>query len=89
MFAKDHSHYHGAKVERSKKDGQLVLFLNDRDIGKYRKDSAFYEYQGIPKKDAKTLSHVVFWARFLDNGISAPGIPFRIGVNTLVGIIPE
>ena len=67
----------------------MVLLLNDRNTGIHRKDSAYYEYKGIPKKDAKTLSHVVFWARFLDNGISAPGIPFRIGVSTIVGIIPE
>lgn len=88
-FAKDHAYYRGAKVERGKKNGQSALFLNDKNIAKHRKDSAYYEYKGIPKKDAKILSHVVFWARFLDNGISAPGIPFKLGVSSIVGIIPE
>ena len=67
-----------------------VLFLDTDHIAKdHRKDSTYYEYLGIPKKDAKTLSHVVSCARFLDNGISVPVIGYRIGVNSIVGLIPE
>lgn len=78
----DHAHYGGAKV---KKD----LSLDDRKIANdHRKDSAYYEYMGIPKKDARILSAVVTSARFLDtNGINL-GF-YKLGANTIFGLIPE
>lgn len=67
----------------------MVLVLNTEKIGnKHRKDSAYYEYKGIPEKDAKILSKVVVSARFLDNGIRVPFIGYKIGVNTFIELIP-
>ena len=88
-FTKDNAHYRGALVEKRQEGGQAVLILNTQKIGKkHRKDSAYYEYKGIPEKDAKILSKVVFSARFLDNGISVPLIGYKIGVNTFIELIP-
>ena len=68
---------------------QTAIVLNDRAIAKdHTKNSAYYEFQGIPKKDAKILSSVVKSARFLDNGIHILG-PYKIGINTFVQLIPE
>ncbi|CAF9915911.1 MAG: hypothetical protein ALECFALPRED_010376 [Alectoria fallacina] len=84
----DNAHYRGAKVKRKKKeDGQVVFFLDDHEIASdHRKDSAYYEYKGIPEKDAKRLSRVVSGARLLDNGMSFVG--YKIGMNTLIELIP-
>lgn len=88
-FAKDHAHYRGAKVEKRKENGQLVFSLNDRNIANdHRKDSAYYEYKGVPEKDAKILSSVVRSARFLDNGFRIPYV-CHIGVSTFIELIPE
>lgn len=68
---------------------QKVLVLNDHAIAKdHTKNSAYYEFQGIPKKDAKIVSSVVKSARYLDNGIHILG-PYKIGINTFVQLIPE
>lgn len=85
----DNAHYRGAKIEKKKEDGQLVFFLNDHEIANnHRKDSAYYEYMGVPEKDAKILSSVVASARFLDNGIRLPVVGYKIGVNTFIELIP-
>lgn len=84
-FAKDNAHYRGAKVERKMEDGCSVFILG-KVAKDHRKDSAYYEYKGIPAKDAKILSSVVNSARFLDNGISLGG--FKVGVNTFIELIP-
>lgn len=87
--AKDNAHYRGAKIEKKKEDGQLVFFVNDHEIANnHRKDSAYYEYMGVPEKDAKILSSVVASARFLDNGIRVPVVGYKIGVNTFIELIP-
>ena len=88
-FAKDNAHYRGARVEKKKEDGKPVFFLNDDKVGNHhRKDTAYYEYMGIPEKDAMILSRVVQNARFLDNGIHVPVVGYKIGVNTFVELIP-
>lgn len=82
----DNAHYKGAKVEKRQEDGQTDLVLDTKKIGKYRKDSAYYEYLGIPEKDAKILSKVVASARFLDNGLHISH--FQFGVNSIIELIP-
>ena len=83
--AKDNAHYRGAKVEKKMENG-LPVFTLGKVAKDHRKDSAYYEYKGIPEKDAKILSSVVQCARFLDNGIRVAG--FKFGVNTFVELIP-
>lgn len=85
----DSAHYRGALVEKREEGGQTVLVLNTQKTAKkHRKDSAYYEYKGIPEKDAKILSKIVVSARFLDNGIRIPFIGYKIGVNTFIELIP-
>ena len=85
-YSKDHSHYRGAKVIETK-DGRVELSSAPKDIANnHRKDTAYYMYMGIPKKDAKILSGVVQRARYLDNGMSLMG--YKIGVNTIIEAIP-
>ena len=67
-------------------DKQTVLVLNTKKVGEYRKDSAYYEYLGVPAKDAKILSKVVSSARFLDNGLQL--FHFQFGVNSIIELIP-
>ena len=87
-FVKDHTHYRGAKIKSKKENKQLVFFLDEHNIANdHRKDSAYYGYLGIPEKDAKILSSVVTSARFLDNGMRLG--PYKIGANTIIGMVPE
>lgn len=86
VMSVDHSHYRGAKVIETK-DGRVELSSAPKDIANnHRKDTAYYMYMGIPKKDAKILSGVVQRARYLDNGMSLMG--YKIGVNTIIEAIP-
>ena len=86
MYAKDHSHYRGALIESEEIDGQLH-FTFGKIGNKHRKDSAYYQYMGIPKKDAKILAGVVKRAQFLEEGFSLLGK--KVGVNTVIECFPE
>lgn len=82
----NHAHYRGTLIESEEIDGQLH-FTFGKIGNKHRKDSAYYQYMGIPKKDAKILAGVVKRAQFLEEGFSFLGK--KVGVNTVIECFPE